>query len=1014
MKLRKLFAALLAVLMLAVLLPGSIFAESEKLPEEGAALDPVETANEDIPEKGNMDAQVSIFDAANNASTYLTYTTSNMTAVEGSTLNYVQSTIAGQAGAEARLTTQEFYMSQGETISFQYWYETEQTHDVFRFTFTKNGEADSLLTLSGSSNGWKDFSYNCLYSGTYTFTWRYTKDTSVDAGADCIRIRDITYSRHYDTYCYRAALSPNGNTGAFAKLTFNSGNYNFVPVVGPSSYQPLYMKSTNSGHANTTSIMEAKFYIGGAFAGTPSSKLKFQYAISSERDYDTFTFYIDDVLMLTKSGTDDYSWYGAEYVVTGEGMHTARWVYQKDGSTDSGVDTLCIDNVSVESLNEGYERAWFYYDTLNDEDSDSTLVFNTPAGAGGFVPAMNPGGNDAYVCANNRYMNSSDAVIETNLNMDAGETVSFWYKISSESTYDKLTFYSNATAVTSFSGWNTFEWGKYTYTAPSRGNYTLKWEYHKDSSSSRGYDMAILDQICYTGTFNNSLTLTDVLNAGDTDEELIFYTNAGLIGIDEFRPVYASANSKWAISCNKYFENTSSMMYTAPVQLNPGDTISFSYWGQAEADDKIHFHWDGPVSGEQVFSSSETEGWEDYTLTISTAGSYTFEWEFVKDETMDSIYDAGMVAYVDITRGDIPTLDEVLNEIYGDDMHFTTGEDYDAFIPYCYNTDWVAMPASCGGNGIGETNAYLTTAVKLRAGEKISFLYKTSLLTGSTLSLTANDSYEILSFGSSASGNNGTWHSVTYTAFTSGRYEFTWKYERPNYSYDVGVDDYVYIDNADLYGAALNTHSLDDSLNVEGGDLHFENVSGTTPWFSDWWFEDDIATAGNIMVSGCDSAIKTTVHMNAGDKLKFQYYVSSEGSSSWMYDYLEFTVNGDREFYKNGNYGWDWYTWTAPSDGNYTFEWRYHKDSSLDALFDCAKLDCVEVIRNGSGGLLGDVDGNGIVDTTDALYALRYALGIIDMPADWRERANVDGNSIIDTTDALLILRWALGIISHF
>jgi hypothetical protein len=133
-----------------------------------------------------------------------------------------------------------------------------------------------------------------------------------------------------------------------------------------------------------------------------------------------------------------------------------------------------------------------------------------------------------------------------------------------------------------------------------------------------------------------------------------------------------------------------------------------------------------------------------------------------------------------------------------------------------------------------------------------------------------------------------------------------------------------------------------------------------------------------------------------------------------MYDYLEFTVNGDREFYKNGNYGWDWYTWTAPSDGNYTFEWRYHKDGSFDALFDCAKLDCVEVIRNGSGGLLGDVDGNGIVDTTDALYALRYALGIIDMPADWQERANVDGNSIIDTTDALLILRYALGIISHF
>lgn len=1011
MKLRKPFAALLAVLMLAVLLPGSIFAESEKLPEEGAALGPVETANEDIPEKGNMDAQVTIFDAANNASTYLTYTTSNMTAVEGSTLNYVQSTIAGQAGAEARLTTQEFYMSQGETISFQYWYETEQTHDVFRFTFTKNGEADSLLTLSGSSNGWKDFSYNCLYSGTYTFTWRYTKDSSVDTGADCIRIRDITYSRHYDTYCYRAALSPNGNTGAFAKLTFNSGNYSFVPAVSTSPYQPLYMKSTNAGHANTTSIMEAKFYIGGAFAGTPSSKLKFQYAISSERDYDTFKFYIDDVLMLTRSGTDDYSWYGAEYVVTGEGMHTARWVYQKDGSTDSGVDVLCIDNVSVESLNEGYERAWFYYDTLNDEDSDSTLVFNTPAGAEGFVPAMNTGGNDAYVCANNRYMNSSNAVIETNLNMDAGETVSFWYKINSENTFDKLTFYSNATAVTSFSGWNTFEWGKYTYTAPARGNYTLKWEYHKDSSSSRGYDMAIVDQICYTGTFNNSLTLTDVLNAGGTDEELIFYTNSGLIGIDEFRPVYASANSKWAISCNKYYENTSSVMYTAPVQLNPGDTISFSYWGQAEADDKIHFYWDGPVSGEQVFSSSDTEGWEDYTLTISTAGSYTFEWEFIKDETMNSIYDVGMVAYVDITHGDIPTLDEVMNEDFYEGLHFETGTGYEEFVTYCDGDDWVAMPASCGGNGIGATNAYMYTAVKLMAGEKISFAYRTNLLSNSKLRFTVNgDDRYGFTLNSGDANDDGRWHLAEFTAHTSGRFAFQFLYERPNYSYDVGVSDYVYIDSVDLYGTALSTYTLDASLNVDGGNLHFENVSGTTPWFADWWFDDSIATSGNIMTSGSDSAVKTTVHMNTGDRIRFQYFVSAENS----YDYFTFKVNGSSKL-TYSLVDWDWYEWTAPSSGNYTFEWRYHKDSGLDYRYDCAKLDFVEIIPAGSsGGLLGDVDGNGIVDTTDALYALRYALGIIDMPADWQERANVDGNSIIDTTDALLILRYALGIISHF
>ena len=58
----------------------------------------------------------------------------------------------------------------------------------------------------------------------------------------------------------------------------------------------------------------------------------------------------------------------------------------------------------------------------------------------------------------------------------------------------------------------------------------------------------------------------------------------------------------------------------------------------------------------------------------------------------------------------------------------------------------------------------------------------------------------------------------------------------------------------------------------------------------------------------------------------------------------------------------------------------------------------------------GDADGNGDVDTTDALIVLRAALGIDGDPAALLDVCDMDGNGIIDTTDALLILRLALGI----
>ncbi len=66
-----------------------------------------------------------------------------------------------------------------------------------------------------------------------------------------------------------------------------------------------------------------------------------------------------------------------------------------------------------------------------------------------------------------------------------------------------------------------------------------------------------------------------------------------------------------------------------------------------------------------------------------------------------------------------------------------------------------------------------------------------------------------------------------------------------------------------------------------------------------------------------------------------------------------------------------------------------------------------------NNALLGDVNNDGRIDSTDARLVLQYAVGKIDYLSSL-DAANVDGNGKIDSTDARLILQYAVGKITQF
>ena len=210
-------------------------------------------------------------------------------------------------------------------------------------------------------------------------------------------------------------------------------------------------------------------------------------------------------------------------------------------------------------------------------------------------------------------------------------------------------------------------------------------------------------------------------------------------------------------------------------------------------------------------------------------------------------------------------------------------------------------------------------------------------------------------------------------------------------------------------------HDLDEALNVEGGELHFES-EGDYPWTAVEEGDRIYAMNGNTGVSSSDSILTTTITANAGDVVTFEFKAWGEGTNTY-WDYCEFAIDGERVGYW-GAYQNDWEAFTSEplTAGEHTLTWKYHKDSSVNPNGDYFMVDNVEITEGElpPSGIIGDVDMDGDVDTADALLALRYVLELESLNEDQLAQAEVDGDGEVTIVDALLILRVALGLLDGF
>ena len=219
---------------------------------------------------------------------------------------------------------------------------------------------------------------------------------------------------------------------------------------------------------------------------------------------------------------------------------------------------------------------------------------------------------------------------------------------------------------------------------------------------------------------------------------------------------------------------------------------------------------------------------------------------------------------------------------------------------------------------------------------------------------------------------------------------------------DVLVDGSV-IGRAYCAVNVLHFPDLNEAANVPGGELNFTSATANYPWAACIIGDRAAAKSGNAGANSTISTMRLQLAMQAGDQLTFDWKVSSENNYDMLGFYVNNSLYGSRI---SGNVDWRTVTYTAPSAGNYTFEWRFDKDYSVGDGDDCGYVDNVSFVTS---FVSGDVNNDGTIASEDALMILRHCLGLIELTPAQLQRADYNGDGDVNSIDATLILRRALG-----
>lgn len=193
-------------------------------------------------------------------------------------------------------------------------------------------------------SGWNNY-YFFVSSGTHTISWSYTKDGTVNPTGDAFFVDNVSFAEIDDF----PGLFVDFETGNLSQANFNNSvsSYPWVITNSTSASGSYCMKSNNQGvHSSTSSItLTYSFTTNGSI----SFDAKCMGESYSTYLWDVCTFYIDNDKKF-EYGNHGNEWDSYNYSLT-SGVHTFKWEYKKDGSTNPTGDAFYVDNIIVAENN---------------------------------------------------------------------------------------------------------------------------------------------------------------------------------------------------------------------------------------------------------------------------------------------------------------------------------------------------------------------------------------------------------------------------------------------------------------------------------------------------------------------------------------------------------------------------------------------------------------------------------------------------------------------------------------
>ncbi|MDO4568188.1 MAG: S8 family serine peptidase [Clostridia bacterium] len=389
---------------------------------------------------------------------------------------------SGNAGVNNSVSTLvgRGVLSSYQTITFDYRVSSQSNGDYLRFYI----DDELMLEVSGEC-AWTEFSCVVGGSGEHEFRWEFSKNASGASGSDCAWIKNVAVDMTLSSY-------------------LNTGNGNFA-FESDGTY-PWYIDNgiATSGNAGVNSSVSTLTTTAELVAGVD---IAFDYQVSSQAG-DVFTVTMNGETLLESGATN--GWQHFEYTIEQTGVYELEFSYTKDARGSSGSDWAQLRNVDLLfSLDYALNVA------------GGNLEFTTSA-----LPWIV---YQDYAMSGNAGVSSSSSYVTLTVNLNAGDTLTFDYSVSSESNWDFFIFTVNNAEVIKQSG--IVAWTTYTYTAATSGSYVFRWNYTKDGSVNSGSDAAYLDDVFITGDG----LVGDINGDGDVgsdDALMALRASAGLITLD--------------------------------------------------------------------------------------------------------------------------------------------------------------------------------------------------------------------------------------------------------------------------------------------------------------------------------------------------------------------------------------------------------------------------------------------------------------------------------------------------